>query len=98
VLYALATAPAVPPVGFHDITSGSNVGYRAAAGWDYATGLGSFDIAALAPLLSPLSGSSSGSSGSGSSCARLGERAQALRAWFHAMGGPRAAHCVCALN
>jgi pseudomonalisin len=67
VLYALATAPAVPPVGFHDVTSGSNVGYRAAAGWDYATGLGSFDIAALAPLLGPVdSGSSSGGSSSSS--------------------------------
>ena len=38
-------------VGFHDITSGSNVVYAANAGWDYASGLGSFDIAAVSALI-----------------------------------------------
>ncbi|HEY0249586.1 MAG TPA: S53 family peptidase [Gryllotalpicola sp.] len=38
-LYAAATKGAVP-VGFRDITSGSNGAYAAAAGWDACTGLG----------------------------------------------------------
>jgi len=29
---------------FHDVTSGSNNGENAAAGWDYTTGLGSFNV------------------------------------------------------
>jgi pseudomonalisin/xanthomonalisin len=32
---------------FHDVTTGSNGGFTAAAGWDYATGWGSLDIAKL---------------------------------------------------
>lgn len=40
-----------PSVGaFHDVTSGSN-GYRAGAGWDPVTGLGSPNFGRLAPLL-----------------------------------------------
>lgn len=35
---------------FHDVTSGSNGDYSAAAGWDYTTGFGSFDVAATALL------------------------------------------------
>jgi pseudomonalisin len=35
---------------FHDVTSGSNGGYSAAAGWDYTTGFGSFDVAATVLL------------------------------------------------
>jgi pseudomonalisin len=35
---------------FHDVTSGTNGGYSAAAGWDYTTGFGSFDVAATALL------------------------------------------------
>lgn len=35
---------------FHDVTSGSNGDYSAAAGWDYTTGYGSFDVAATAAL------------------------------------------------
>ncbi|WP_323123265.1 S53 family peptidase [Burkholderia alba] len=31
----------------HDVTSGSNGAYSAAAGWDYASGWGSFDISAI---------------------------------------------------
>jgi pseudomonalisin len=35
------------PAAFHDITSGSNGNYSAAAGWDYTTGWGSLNVAAL---------------------------------------------------
>ena len=35
---------------FQDVTSGSNGDYSATAGWDYATGFGSFDVAATALL------------------------------------------------
>jgi pseudomonalisin/xanthomonalisin len=33
------------PSLFHDVTSGSNGGYSAKAGWDYTTGWGSLDVA-----------------------------------------------------
>jgi subtilase family serine protease len=36
-----------PTPGFHDIIAGSNGGYTAAPGWDYTTGIGSIDVAAL---------------------------------------------------
>ncbi|MBM9502968.1 S53 family peptidase [Actinacidiphila acididurans] len=40
--------------GFHDITSGSNGAYSAAAGWDFTTGWGSYNAATLAAkLLNP---------------------------------------------
>lgn len=35
---------------FRDVTSGSNGGYSAAAGWDFTTGFGSFDVTATALL------------------------------------------------
>ena len=35
------------PKPFHDVTAGNNLGYRAAPGWDFATGWGSMDGAAL---------------------------------------------------
>ena len=35
------------PKPFHDVTAGNNLGYTAAAGWDFATGWGSMDAAAL---------------------------------------------------
>ncbi len=35
---------------FQDVTTGSNGGYSASAGWDYTTGFGSFDVAATALL------------------------------------------------
>lgn len=35
---------------FYDVVSGSNGDYSAAAGWDYTTGYGSFDVAATALL------------------------------------------------
>jgi pseudomonalisin len=39
--------PTQPDGGFHDILSGSNGLYTAAPGYDYTTGLGSFDVAAM---------------------------------------------------
>ncbi|MHC6220882.1 S53 family peptidase [Arthrobacter sp. MMS24-S77] len=48
LLYQNGTQPAS---GFHDITTGSNGNYRAAAGWDPCTGLGSPDGKALLALL-----------------------------------------------
>jgi len=41
---------AVP--GFHDIVAGSNGLYAATPGWDYTTGIGSVDVAALLKALS----------------------------------------------
>ena len=38
----------LPAPAFHDITQGTNLYYPAAPGWDFATGLGSPDVAALA--------------------------------------------------
>lgn len=54
VLYALGTAPLTAVPGFNDITVGTNVGYVATPGWDYTTGLGSFDIAAITKLVKPV--------------------------------------------
>jgi kumamolisin len=46
MLYDLAAE--TPPNGaFHDITRGNNLYFDATSGWDYATGLGSTDVAAL---------------------------------------------------
>lgn len=39
-----ATLPAKP---FHDVTTGNNLAYDAGTGWDFATGWGSMDAAAL---------------------------------------------------
>jgi kumamolisin len=39
-----STLPASP---FHDVTTGNNLGFDASAGWDFATGWGSMDGAAL---------------------------------------------------
>jgi kumamolisin len=49
VLYA-GSAPGTPQPGLHDITKGDNGAYRAAAGWDPCTGLGTPDGTALASL------------------------------------------------
>jgi len=35
------------PKPFHDVTAGNNLGFDAAPGWDFATGWGSMDAAAL---------------------------------------------------
>jgi len=47
------TSTVAPPsvIGFHDIIVGSNGAYAATPGWDYTTGLGSFDISAVNKLL-----------------------------------------------
>jgi subtilase family serine protease len=46
------TAPGINATpGFHDIIAGSNGGYTAAPGWDYTTGIGSIDVAALIKAL-----------------------------------------------
>jgi pseudomonalisin/xanthomonalisin len=49
VLYALATpgAPFSTITGMTDVTLGTNGIYAATVGWDFTTGLGSFDIAAV---------------------------------------------------
>jgi subtilase family serine protease len=44
LLYRLAARRDSP---FHDVTLGGNRGYRAGSGWDFATGLGSPDVALL---------------------------------------------------
>jgi len=49
---ANTTTPALPSVtGFNDVIVGSNAGYVATSGWDYTTGLGTFDISAINALL-----------------------------------------------
>ena len=50
-LYLLG-AGSSPYAAFHDITTGDNLNYFATAGWDYATGWGSFDAYNLARDLS----------------------------------------------
>jgi kumamolisin len=47
VLYKIASGPKRDEV-FHDVTRGNNRYYQAGPGWDFATGLGSPDVAALA--------------------------------------------------
>jgi xanthomonalisin len=44
---------ALPASVFHDVVSGNNGGYIAKRGWDWATGRGSFDVAAVAAALTP---------------------------------------------
>jgi len=57
LLYKLASpantsTPALPSVtGFNDIIVGTNAGYAATPGWDYTTGMGSFDITQVNDLL-----------------------------------------------
>ncbi len=54
ILYAQASGPDQPASGFHDINQllSGNVLYQSGPGYDYASGLGSFDIGALLPLVS----------------------------------------------
>jgi xanthomonalisin len=44
---------ALPASALHDVRSGNNRGYIARPGWDWATGLGSFDVGRAAAALSP---------------------------------------------
>jgi kumamolisin len=57
LIYAMK-APANSATPFHDITSGSNGGYNASAGWDPCTGLGTPNGAALLAALKGDSGRS----------------------------------------
>jgi subtilase family serine protease len=48
-LYDGTTTPGSYPVGgYNDIILGTNTPYPATPGWDYATGLGSFNVGQLA--------------------------------------------------
>lgn len=50
-LYRLYQGPTGTTPGFHDIVLGGNGTYLATPGWDYTTGLGSFDVDALSKAL-----------------------------------------------
>lgn len=50
----LGTASSDPAYPFHDVYLGSNGTYPAVPGWDYATGLGSFDVAKVSAALAAL--------------------------------------------
>ncbi|HET9111943.1 MAG TPA: S53 family peptidase, partial [Ktedonobacterales bacterium] len=51
-LYAIGQAGASGGSSpFHDVTGGGNLYYQASPGWDYSTGLGTPDAAALVPML-----------------------------------------------
>jgi pseudomonalisin len=39
------------PTWFHDVVSGSNGAFKAAAGWDYTTGFGTLDIGVIADFI-----------------------------------------------
>jgi subtilase family serine protease len=54
----------LPSSDFHDITSGSNGGYKAGVGYDLVTGLGTPVANLLVPALAGNSGTTSGGSGS----------------------------------
>ncbi|MBY8887608.1 S53 family peptidase [Streptomyces sp. PTM05] len=49
--FANPTLYAAGGTGFHDITSGSNGAYKAAKGWDFTTGWGSYNASTLAAKL-----------------------------------------------
>lgn len=55
LIYQLSSGAAPGPgqtiVGFNDVTAGPNGLYEATPGWDYVTGLGSWDMQALEPLI-----------------------------------------------
>jgi len=48
---AIYQKAAANPGMFHDVTSGSNGGYSAKAGWDYASGYGSLNVANFATVM-----------------------------------------------
>lgn len=43
----------LPASALHDVRAGNNRGYIAKPGWDWATGLGSFDVGRAAAILAP---------------------------------------------
>lgn len=50
-LYSLATGVLQAVPGFHDITAGCNGAYCATPGWDFTTGLGTFNVSEINQLL-----------------------------------------------
>ena len=50
MLYAIAAASA-PGAVFHDVVIGGNLSHRATPGWDFATGIGTPDVTALAAAI-----------------------------------------------
>ena len=48
---AIYTNAAAHPNMFHDVTTGSNGGYSAAQGWDYASGFGSLNVSNFAAVI-----------------------------------------------
>jgi pseudomonalisin len=46
-----ATLTSTTPLGYHDIIVGNNGLYNATPGWDYTTGLGSFDVSLINKLI-----------------------------------------------
>lgn len=48
---AIYQKAAANPTMFHDVTSGSNGGYTAKTGWDYASGYGSLNVANFATVM-----------------------------------------------
>jgi len=45
------TLTSTTPLGYHDIIVGNNGLYNATPGWDYTTGLGSFDVSLINKLI-----------------------------------------------
>ena len=74
--YALDTAKGMDSLAtsFNDVTSGTNGMYMAGTGWDYTTGFGSFDVAAVNKALPAAAGCT------------LGQRPVAKLASDHAAG------------
>ena len=54
VLYTLSNAANVPFPAFHDVTTGNNLYYPAAANYDLASGLGTPDVYNIARDLNAL--------------------------------------------
>lgn len=54
---AIYQKAAANPSMFHDVTSGSNGGYSARTGWDYASGYGSLNVANFASVIGSGGGS-----------------------------------------
>jgi len=60
---AIYQKAAANPGMFHDVTSGSNGGYSAKTGWDYASGYGSLNVANFASVIGSGSGTTPPPSG-----------------------------------
>jgi kumamolisin len=75
-LNALIYGSQFPKNAFHDITSGNNGAYKAAAGWDACTGFGTPDGVQMLQALSGGASASSGSANPTNSRKRLGSHAK----------------------